>query len=113
MKKFRDMNLVCEKTHNSVKLGMLKLTSGIIKDIREGQKVDLGLVERLVLINQSKGGDFIIDENCVMRFRDKVCVSYVPELKKSTLEEGYRSGLDIYPSATKKYQDLKKMFWWP
>lgn len=24
-----------------------------------------------------------------------------------------RSGLSIHPEATKMYQDLKKMFWWP
>lgn len=48
------MSLVCEETPNSVKLRMLKLTNGILKEIRERQKVDLGLVDRLVLINQGK-----------------------------------------------------------
>lgn len=37
----------------------------------------------------------------------------VPEHKKNILEEGHRSGLSIHPSATKMYQDLKKLFWWP
>ena len=36
IEQFRDMSLVCEKTHDSVKLGMLKLTSGILEEIREG-----------------------------------------------------------------------------
>lgn len=40
---------------NSVKLGMLELTSGILKEIREGQKVDLGLIDWIVLINQVRG----------------------------------------------------------
>lgn len=35
------MSLVCEETHNSVKLGMLKLTSGILEEIKEGQITDL------------------------------------------------------------------------
>lgn len=48
-----------------------------------------------------------------MRFCDKVCVPHVPELKRSILEEGHRSGLSIHPSATKMYKDLKKMFWLP
>lgn len=47
-----------------------------------------------------------------MRFRDRVCVLDVQKLKKSILEEGRRSGMSIHPSATKMYQDLKKMFWW-
>jgi len=37
----------------------------------------------------------------------------VPELRKMILEEGHRSNLSIHPSATKMYQDLKMMFWWP
>lgn len=54
-------SLVCEMTPNSVKLVMLKLTSGILEDIVEGQKVYLGLIDRLVWINQGKGVDFRID----------------------------------------------------
>jgi hypothetical protein len=64
------------------------------------------------LINQDKGGDFQIDENGIMRCRDRVCVLDVAELRKRILEEGHRSGLSIYPGATKMYQDLRKMFWW-
>ena len=40
---FRDMSLVCEETPNSVKLGILKQTSGIIEDIWESQKHDSSL----------------------------------------------------------------------
>lgn len=35
-------------------LGMLKLTSSVLEEIREGQESDLGLVDQLVLINQGK-----------------------------------------------------------
>ena len=37
----------------------------------------------------------------------------MPELRKMILEEGHRSNLSIHPGATKMYQDLKMMFWWP
>ena len=76
---------MCEETPSNVKLGMLKLTIGILGEIREGQKVYLGLVDRLVLINQGMGYDFKIDENGLMRFKDKARVHDVPELKKSIL----------------------------
>ena len=29
------------------------------------------------------------------------------------LEESHRSKLSIHPGATKMYQDLKNLFWWP
>ena len=58
IEQFRDMSLVCEKTSNSVKMEMLRLTSGILEEIREGQKSDLSLVDRLTLINQGNIGEF-------------------------------------------------------
>ena len=48
-----------------------------------------------------------------MRLQDKICVPNVPKLRKMILEEGHRSNLSIHPGATKMYQDLKMMFWWP
>ena len=51
VEQFRDLSLVCETTSDSVKLGMLKLTSGILEEIRTGQKSDVGLVDKLTLIN--------------------------------------------------------------
>ena len=80
------MSLVCVETPDSVKFGMLKLTSGIIEEIREGQKFDLKLVDQLTLINQGKGDKFRIDENGAMRFGDRVYVPDVLELKKSIIE---------------------------
>ncbi|KAI5397057.1 hypothetical protein KIW84_063034 [Lathyrus oleraceus] len=113
IEQFRDLSLVCESTHNSVKLGMLKLTSGILDEIREGQKSDVCLVDKLTLVNQGQGGEFRVDENGILKFGNRVCIPDVTELKKSILEEGHRSGLSIHPGATKMYHDLKKLFWWP
>jgi len=71
---FRDLGLVCEMTPESVKLGMLKLTSNILEEIKKGQKEDLELVDCVVLVNQGKGVDFRLDQNGVLMFRDRVCV---------------------------------------
>ncbi|KAI5387108.1 hypothetical protein KIW84_073313 [Lathyrus oleraceus] len=101
------------RTCNNVKLDMLNLTTGVLEEVMEGRKIDLGLVDRLVSINQGQEGDFRIDQNGVITFRDRGCVPYVLELKKSILEEGHMSGLSIHPGATEIYQYLKKMFWWP
>jgi len=108
---FRDLTLVCELTPESVKLGMLKLTSNILEEIKKGQKEDLELVDHVVLVNQGKSVDFRLNQHGVLMFRDQVCVSDVPELKKRILDEGHQSSLSIHPGATKMYQDLKKLFW--
>ncbi|KAI5413216.1 hypothetical protein KIW84_057721 [Lathyrus oleraceus] len=100
------MSLACEENPNNVKLGMLKLTSGILEEIIEGQKADVGLVEQFMLINQGKGGELRIDENNMMRFRDRVCVPYIPEIKKSILKKGHISGLIFIQKLKIEHQKL-------
>jgi len=51
---FRDLSLVSELTLGGVRLGMLKLISNILEEIKKGQKEDLELVDRVVLVNQGK-----------------------------------------------------------
>jgi hypothetical protein len=113
IEQFRDLSLVCETTPRSVRLGMLKLTNDFLAEVKEGQKSDSKLNELLVLTNKGKALDFRVDEDGIMRCRDRVCIPDIPELKKRILEEGHRSGLSIHPGATKMYQNLKKLFWWP
>ncbi|MCI11571.1 putative reverse transcriptase, partial [Trifolium medium] len=97
IEEFWDLSLVCEVTPRSVRLGMLKLTNPFLEEIKRCQKTDRKLMEKLVLINEGKRIDFEIDENEVIRYRRRVCVPDVPELKKMILEEGHRSGLSIHP----------------
>lgn len=92
---------------------MLKLTSGFLDEIRESQKMDVVLVDCLSSINQSEDEDFKVDENGILKFWNRVFVLDVSELKKKILEKSHRSRLSIHLKATKIYQDLKKMFWWP
>jgi len=51
---FQDLSLVSELTLGGVRLGMLKLISNILEEIKKGQKEDLELVDRVVLVNQGK-----------------------------------------------------------
>ncbi|MCI36777.1 hypothetical protein A2U01_0058000, partial [Trifolium medium] len=92
---------------------MLKLTNPFLEEVKECQKRDHKLMEKLAFIKEGKENDFGIDENGVVRYRGRVCVPDVSELKKMILEEGHRSGLSIHPDITKMYQDLKKLLLWP
>ncbi|MCI40223.1 hypothetical protein A2U01_0061455, partial [Trifolium medium] len=93
IEEFRDLSLVCEVTPRRVRLGMLKLTNPFLKEVKECQKRDQKLMEKLVLVREGKEVDFGIDKNGVVRYRGRVCVPNVPELRKMILEEGHRSGL--------------------
>jgi hypothetical protein len=93
--------------------GFLKLALPLTQLIREGHKSDVKLVDYIELISQGKEVDFKVDENGVMRFHNRVCVPNFLELKRRIMEEGHRSSLSIHPRATKMYQDLEGIFWWP
>ena len=71
------------------------------------------LVELMVGIDQSKNSDFKLDEQGVLRFCNRICIPDDAEMKKVILEESHRSKVSIHPGATKMYQDLKGLFWWP
>ncbi|MCI44753.1 hypothetical protein A2U01_0065992, partial [Trifolium medium] len=90
IEEFRDLSLVCEVTPKSVKLGMLRLTNPFLEEVKECQKRDRKLMEKMVLVNEGKEVDFGIDDNGVVRYHGRVCVPDVPELKKMILEEGHR-----------------------
>ncbi|GAU23275.1 hypothetical protein TSUD_281700 [Trifolium subterraneum] len=113
IEEFRDLSLVCEVTSDIVKLEMLKLTNPFLEKVREYQKGDEKVMERVALVIEGQENDFKIDENGVVKYRGRVCIPDVAELKRMILDEGHRSRLSIHPSVTKMYQDLRKLFWLP
>ena len=46
------------------------------------------------------------------KFKGRVSVPISGDLRRRILEEVHKSYFTIHPSVMKKYQDVKKMFWW-
>nr|KYP37706.1 Retrovirus-related Pol polyprotein from transposon 17.6 [Cajanus cajan] len=113
IEEFRDVSLVCELNPKSIKLGALRVINSLTDKIREGQKVDSFLLSQVEKLNQGVESEFRVGVDEVLRFKDRLCIPSVLEFKRAILEEGHRSILSIHPGATKMYQDLRKMFWWP
>src|SRR3954468_5146954 len=113
IEQFRDLSLVCEVTPHCVMLGMLKINNDFLDNIKEAQKLDVKLVDLMVGTDRLEKDDFKLDAHGVLRFRDRICIPDDEEIKKVILEESHRSSLSIHPGATKMYQDLKSLFWWP
>lgn len=68
----------------------------------------MGLIDQLLLINQGNKCDFQVDENGVMRFRDRVCAPDVPKLRRVFLRR-----LHKWIEYSSWCYDLKRLFWWP
>src|SRR3954467_9926896 len=96
IEQFRELSLVCEGAPTNVGLGMLRLTNGILDEIRESQKADVELIDKSTLNYQGKDGEFRIDEDGVMRYRSRSCVPDVTEMKRNILEEGHHRELLDY-----------------
>ena len=52
--------------------------------------------------------DIALDEEGIIRFQHRVCVSDVAEVRKEVLDEAHKSKFFIHPRSNKMYQDLKK-----
>jgi len=91
----------------------LRIANKLLGEFREGQKSNPFLKTHLKAIALGKDNSFNVGSDGVLRLQDRICVANVPGLWKMILEEGHRSNLSIHLGATKMYQDLKTMLWWP
>ncbi|RDY08947.1 hypothetical protein CR513_06767, partial [Mucuna pruriens] len=87
VKQFRDLSLVWEVNPKSVSLGILKIASSLLDEI---------WVEA---ITQGKASCFEIWADGVVSLQGR--------------NEVDPKNLSVHIAATKMYQDLKRMFWWP
>lgn len=100
---FRDLSMVCERTSESVMLGMLKVTNDFLAEIRKNEMLDLKLVDLMSVMDSDENHDFKVVDTCVLRFHNRICVLDDHNLRKMILEESHRSSLSIRPRATKMY----------
>jgi len=109
---FRDLNLVVKLRPNSICLGMLKISSEFLEEIKRAQQRDKFLQEKLIAKVEGKESKSHKNSKGIIKFRDRSCIPAKDELRKLIMEEAHKSSLSIHPGATKMYQDLKKFFWW-
>ena len=57
LEQFRDLSLVCERSPQSVKLGMLKVNSDFLNSIKEAQKIDVKFVGLMAASDQNADSD--------------------------------------------------------
>jgi len=113
IEKFRDLNLAMEVHPDHLKLGMLKVTNEFLQQVQVTQKEDEFLCQQEELLNQNRESDFSKGVDGTLRFKGRICIPNDEVLRREILEEAHKGSMSIHPGATKMYQDLKKMFWWP
>jgi len=63
-------------------------------------------------MTEGKHVDFVVSDNGLLRFRSRICVPTVGDLRKEIMTEVHSSSYSIHPGSTKMYRDLHEHFWW-
>ena len=72
------------------------------------------------LIVEGCGPQFSVDDQGVVKFKNRLVVPSSDELRRKILDEAHDSKLSIhpiinkmYPGINKVYHDLHYLYWWP
>jgi hypothetical protein len=63
-------------------------------------------------VEEEKSPGFLEDDQGVLWYRGRICVSNVKELKDKILCEAHETAYSIHLGGNKMYHDLKVTYWW-
>jgi hypothetical protein len=99
---------------HSIVSAHIALVSDLLEQIIIEQKQDaLEIPHIKKLIAEGRGPHFSVDEQGVVKFKDRLVVPKSDELRRKSLDEAHNSKLSIDPGSNKMYQDLRNLYWWP
>jgi hypothetical protein len=90
----------------------MEVGSSLLQEIRRGQLEDEKIQEIKCNIKEEKSSGFSEDDEGVLRYKGRICVPNVKELKDKILHEAHESTYSIQPRGNKMYLDLKATYWW-
>ena len=95
-------------------LAHITLVSNLLKQIIIEQRQDTSEIPHIKkLIVEGRGPHFSIDDQGVVRFKNRLVVPSSEELRIKILDEAHNSKLSIHPGSNKMYHDLCHSYWWP
>ena len=88
------------------------IESSIQSQIVAVQKGNKGIAHIRERVVTGKALCFLIDDEGVLWFKNRLVVPKVPELRQQILDEAHLSRFSIHLGSNKMYQDLRHRFWW-
>jgi hypothetical protein len=99
-------------SHSAV-LAQIALVSELLEQIIVEQRYDdLEIPHIKKLMVEGRGPHFSIDEQGVVKYKNRVVVPGNEELRRKILDEAHQSRLSIHPGSNKMYHDLRQLYWW-
>ena len=94
-------------------LAHIALVLNLLEQIIIEQRQDVSEISHIKkLIAEGRGPHFSIDDQGVVRFKNRLVVSSSKELRRKILDEAHHSKLSIHPGSNKMYHDLHHLYWW-
>jgi hypothetical protein len=90
----------------------MEVGSSLLQEIGKGQLEDEKVQEIKRNVTEEKSPGFTEDDEGVLWYKGRICVSNVKELKDNILHEAHESTYSIHPGGNKMYHDLKATYWW-
>ena len=94
-------------------LAHIALTLELLEQIIREQKEDLEEIPHIrKLIVEGCGPHFSVDQQGLVRYKDRLVVPSNEELRRKILNEAHHSKLSIHPGSNNMYHDLRHLYWW-
>jgi hypothetical protein len=88
----------------------MEVGSSLLQEIRKGQMEDEKIQEVKQNIKEEKSSAFSKDDEGVLWYKGRLCVSNIKELKDKILCEAHESTYSIHLGGNKMYHDLKATY---
>jgi hypothetical protein len=89
----------------------MEVSSSLLQEIHRGQEEDEKIQEIMCDIKKEKLSGFTEDDQEVLWYKGRICVSNIKELKDKILREAHESAYSIHLGWNKMYHDLKATYW--
>ena len=97
--------------HHTEVLAHIALTLELLEQIIREQKEDPEEIPHIrKLMAEGCGPHFSIDEQGVVRYKNRLVVPSNEELRRKILQEAHHSKLSIHPGSNKMYHDLRQLY---
>jgi hypothetical protein len=97
---------------NSEVLAHITLVSDFLEQIILEQRQDVSEIPHIKkLIAEGCGPHFSIDDQGVVKFKNRLVVPSSDELRRKILGEAHNSKLSIHPGSNKMYHNLCHLYW--
>ena len=99
--------------HSEV-LAHIALVSDLLEQIIIEQRQDVLEISHIKeLIAEGRGPYFSVDDQGVVKVKNRLVVPSSDEFRRKNLDEAHNSKLSIHLRSNKMFHDLHHLYWWP